>query len=286
MKELSISKSILSISSPGVSLQPGEAAAALELARKCNDFARELVVRRPHQFDFWASLPLPDVPGSLAEISYALDTLHPAGFALKTNYHGLYLGDVAFDAVFEKLNEEKATVFIHPTTPCIRHKHGNECTSVTILEQYPNPMFEFMFDTARALINLFVSGTISRCPNITFVIPHASGALPPLVQRFCWINNMMLNTDMQLSSQIVKETFKRQFYFDLAGFPFPDQIHGILRFVGPEKLLYGTDFPFTPAKGCEGLAVMMKSGLEELFPDADIREAIYSGNAKRLFLKY
>ncbi len=141
---------------------------------------------------------------------------------------------------------------------------------------------EFMFDTVRALINLFNSGTLARCPNITFVVPHAGGALPPVLQRFCTFATHILRSEVDLSARAVRETFRKQFYFDLAGLPFPDQIHGLLRMVGPERLLYGSDYPFTPAAMVAELAESMRFNLEELFKDRATREGIYSGNARRL----
>jgi predicted TIM-barrel fold metal-dependent hydrolase len=282
MRDLSITKSVISISSPGVYLTPGDHLSARKLARQCNDFAGDLVRRRPREFGFWAALPLPDVDGALAEIPYALDTLHADGVALETNHEGTYLGDPAFDAVFAELNRRKARVFIHPTSPCMKQADGHSHTTATFLPQYPNPMFEFMFDTARALINLFLSGTIARCPDITFIIPHAGGAVPPVIERFCRFSTDILDSGVDISSKTVKETFKRQFYFDLAGFPFPDQIWGLLRAVEPQKLLYGSDFPFTPARGVGALAERMRTGLEEVIPDEAVMREIYTGNAKTL----
>ena len=257
------------------------------LARKCNEYTAELVRRRPEQFGFWASLPLPDVAATLEEIPYALNTLHANGVILETNHHGVYLGDPSLDAVFDELNRTKTTVFIHPTSPCTR----NDCTTdsggpshsrVNFLPQFPNPMIEFMFDTTRALVNLFMSGTIARCPHITFVIPHAGGAVPPVIQRFCGFATLTGSADVGVSLEIVKETFKRQFYFDLAGFPFPDQIHGILRAVGPEKLLYGSDYPFTPHFLVKSMAEWTTTGLEDIFIDEATRRAILVGNARKL----
>jgi hypothetical protein len=142
-------------------------------------------------------------------------------------------------------------------------------------------MFEFMFDTARAIINLFLSGTIARCPDITFVIPHARGALPPVIQRFCSFATDILQSDSYQFPGCAGN-FQGQFYFDLAGFPFPDQIRGLLSFVEPGRLLYWNDFPFTPARGVGLLAEKMKVGVEETFPDEALRKAVYTGNAKRL----
>lgn len=282
MADLSITRSILSISSPGVYLKAGDYNSSQKLARQSNEFAGDLVRRRPKEFGFWASLPLPDVASTLEEISFALDTLKADGIALETNYYGTYLGDSAFDEVFEELNRRKATVFIHPTTPCMKHQDGGNHTAITVLPQYPNPMFEFMFDTARAIINLFLCGTISRCPDIKFVIPHAGGAITPVIQRFCGFSTSILDSDVEVSTRIVKETFARQFYFDLAGFPFPDQILGLLRYVEPSRLLYGSDYPFTPVAGVKALAESMSTGLEEVFPDETVRRGIYTGNAQEL----
>jgi predicted TIM-barrel fold metal-dependent hydrolase len=286
MRDTSISKSVLSISSPGVHLIPDNKKYNNNLARQCNDFASDLVRRHPEKLSFWASLPLPDVEGSLTEINRSINDLHPVGFAIETNHAGTYLGDPSLDAVFNELNRIKAIVFIHPTTPCCKHtgdNHNQEPTAITFLPNFPNPIFEFMFDTARALINLFSSGTIARCPNITFVIPHAGGAFPPLLQRFSSISAALTRSELDMSSKTMKETFKKQFYFDLAGFPFPDQIHGLLRIVGPDRLLYGTDYPFTPARSVKILAADMRGALEETFEDEAVREGIYSGNARKLW---
>ena len=105
MQDNSITKSILSISSPGVHLVPGDKDINCKLARQCNDFANDLVRRKPKKFGFWAALPLPDVESTLAEISYVLDNLQAVGFALETNHHGTYLGDPSLDVLFNELNK-------------------------------------------------------------------------------------------------------------------------------------------------------------------------------------
>ncbi|KAI4134264.1 MAG: hypothetical protein LQ347_001670 [Umbilicaria vellea] len=283
MQQLSITKSIISITSPGTHLTPNDNASGRALTRACNTYAASLASRRPAQFGFWATLPLPDVGGSLDEIAHALDELHADGIALETNHHGHYLGDAAFDAVFAELERRHATVFIHPTGPCIAHATGPQ--RAVPLPQYPNPMFEFFFDTARAVVNLFLSGTIARCPNVTFVLSHGAGALPPIIERFTSFATSILGLELEINSDLVKETMRRQFYLDLAGFVFPDQIHGVLRVVGPDRLLYGSDYPYTPAKGVEMLVRKMERGLEEVFPDEETRRAVLVGNAQKLLAR-
>ncbi|KAH8700875.1 hypothetical protein BGW36DRAFT_137676 [Talaromyces proteolyticus] len=288
MDKLNISKSILSISTPGTYLTDGDHEAARKLSRQCNEYTSGLSRQHPTRFGFWASLPLPDVEGSLTEIHYALDTLHANGVTVETNHHGVYLGDSRLNPIFDELNRRCATVFIHPTTPCLRLQSNNTNSETStpattaLSNHYPNPIFEFLFDTARAVINLFTSGTISRCPNITFIIPHAGGALPPLIERFTGFGPL-IGADQSLTSTVVKEAFARQFYFDLAGFPFPDQIFGLLRYVGTERLLYGSDYPFTPEVLVVQLAEEMEKGMvDEVKWDEEVRRVVLKGNAVRL----
>lgn len=285
MQELNISKSIISISSPGTYLTRSDDATAQadarKLTRQCNDYAAELSSQHPSSIGFWASLPLPDVRGALKEIQYIFDTLRADGVTLETNHHGIYLGDPSLGSVFDELNRRHAKVFIHPTTPCIRSSNGS--TSAAPLSQFPSPMFEFMFDTARAVMNLFLSGTVARCPNITFIIPHAGATIPPIIERFTSFASIV-GGDMNLTSQVVKDAFTTQFYFDLAGFPFPDQIWGLLRHVGVEKLLYGSDYPFTPDSVVKRLAGIMTVEMEKIWSE-DERRAVRFGNARRLLEK-
>jgi 6-methylsalicylate decarboxylase len=283
MQKLNITKSILSISSPGTHLIPGDHKAARELTRSCNDYMYDLVSQHPSKLGFWASVPLPDVEGSLKEIAHAFDNLNAHGIALETNHHGVYLGDPRFASIFGELDKRHAKVFIHPTTPCVlrgNHDH-TETVAATPLTQFPNPIFEFLFDTARALINLFVSGTVARCPNITFIIPHAGGAVLPLIERFTSFGRI-IGADQSLTSQALKDTFARQFYFDLAGFPFPDQIKELLLYVKTDRLLYGSDYPFTPEMAVLGLANVMAKEMKAIWEDEREREMILSGNARRL----
>ena len=280
MKTCNISKSILSITSPGTHLVPGDDELARKVSRDCNKFAADLVKRRPEQFGFWASLPLPDVKGSLDELSFALDELGAEGVCVETNHHGRYLGHPSFDPVFAELNRRKTIIFVHPTCPCMVTETG--CQKIVPLPQYPIPMFEFMFDTARAVINLFLSGTVFRYPNITYIIPHAGGALPPIIQRFSIIPGLLGLDVEEVNPESVKAALKRQFYFDLAGFPFPDQIHGLLPYISTSQLLYGSDYPYTPLKGVVTLVHQMDDALPGVFPKEEDREAIYVLNARRL----
>ena len=275
MDELGVSKSIVSITSPGTYLKPGDDELARRVTRETNEEMQQICAKHPSRFGFFASLPLPDVQGSIAEIDYALDHLGASGFALMTNACGIYLGDKDLDAVFRKLNERKAIVFMHPTTCCL-----SGSSAAKPLNQYPSPMLEFFFDTTRAVTNLLLSGTVERNPNITFLVSHCGATLPPLVER---LTNFaaIIGAPSSLTSDQVKELFKTRFYFDLAGFPFPDLIHGYLRISNESRLLYGSDYPYTPGPMIKKQGKTRDDNLKHMFDEETVK-AIYAGHAREL----
>jgi predicted TIM-barrel fold metal-dependent hydrolase len=233
-----IATSMLSISSPGVHW--GNDGAARNMARLCNETAAQ--ARRDHaaRFGSFASLPLPDVAGALAEVEYALDTLNADGIGMMTNYRGMYLGDPAFAPVFDELNRRGAIVFIHPTSPPCHE---------AISMGYSRPMIEFPFDTTRTVVNLVYSGTIDRCPNIRFILPHAGGTLPFLVTRIAGGGGAR--------PQAVKEPFDaylRRLYYDTAGAPTAHHFASLLQLVDIRQVLYGSDWAWAPEPGVAGQA--------------------------------
>jgi len=289
MDKLNIEKSIISISTPGVHLKPGLDEHAADLARKVNSFAANLKKRHPTRFGYFATLPLPAVAASLKEIetSYAEGC---DGVCVETNHHGIYLGDERFNEVFADLDKRKAKVFIHPTTPCFcpTGTLGAGTTDIykvnPLKERMPAPVLEFFFDTARCVANLFLSGTISRYPNITYFVCHMGGAMPPTLSRFLGFGNIVSGYDVEKwTEDEALKVLKERFYFDMAGWSFPIQWKGLVDSVGIDfgQLLYGSDFPFTPAKAVENFVQVMDKGTEG-WKEEDIEKAYY-GNAARLF---
>ncbi|CAK1363619.1 hypothetical protein CB0940_04353 [Cercospora beticola] len=288
MDKLNISKSILSISSPGCHILPGDDDLARSLTRDCNKYASDLKKQYPTRFGYFAALPLPDVEGSLEEIPKAISE-GCDGFVFMTNTHGIYLGDSELDPIFDELNRRKALLFIHPTTPqcpCSPEAiaAGEKPVKATpFAEKFPTPMLDFFFDTARVVSNLFMSGTIKRCPYLRIILPHLGGASPPLLSRWTGFGRLVPGPWQAMEESDVVEAYKTQIWFDMAGFAFPSQIRSLLYGVGVphSRLMYGSDFPFTRADGVELLLGQMDSGVKELFNEEEVKD-LYHRNAEKL----
>ena len=287
MDKLGIKKSILSISSPGTHLVPGDNKLAARVARENNQYAADLKKRMPDRFGYFAALPIPDVETCLQEIDTASKE-GCDGFVMLTNGHGVYPGDSLLDPIFDELNRRQTIIFFHPTTPrcpCspeARAAGEQPVKAAPLASKYPNPMLEFLFDTARIFANLFMSGTIKRCPNVQFFFAHCGGSMPPLLSRFTGFSTLVPGPWTGVTEEEVREAFKKQIWFDTAGFPFPGQIKGLMDAgVRPDRLFYGSDYPFTQAKGVEILLGKMDQGTSDTF-SVDQVEGVYHGNAERL----
>ncbi|GAB3384521.1 amidohydrolase family protein [Amycolatopsis echigonensis] len=233
MDRWGVATSLLSISSPGVHF--GDDAAARTLARHVNDTGADIRRAHPGRFGHFASLPLPDVDGALAELAYALDELGADGVAVETNAGGRYLGDPAFDPLWTELAHRGTPVFVHPTSP----PHA----AATALGR-PRPMLEFLYDTGRAVSDLVLSGTLSRHPGIPWIFTHGGGVLPLVAERLELFRTGFAGGDASgptVPGQI------RDLWFDIAGTPFPHQVPAFERAFGTERLLYGSDYCWTPS---------------------------------------
>lgn len=230
-----IARSYLSISSPGVHF--GDDAAARDLAREVNEYGAALRRDYPGRFGHFASLPLPDVQGAIEAAAYALDELGADGVAVETNAHGVYLGDPSLDPVWAELDRRGALVFVHPTTPVAGERAALG---------RPRPMLEFLFDTARAGSDLVFGGVLLRFSNIRWVLTHTAGVLPLLVDRMDTFRPLLM--PQYADDPTVREQLATV-WFDMAGTPFPRAVPAFDAAFGTDRLVYGSDYCWTPLAG-------------------------------------
>jgi aminocarboxymuconate-semialdehyde decarboxylase len=239
------------------------------LARRCNEFAAELVHTRPDRFASFACLPLPDIDASLEELSHAVDVLKLDGLVLFTNSRGVYLGDATLEPVFEELERRKSVVFVHPnpSPDAAAHSLG-----------LPDNLIDFPTDTNRAVAQMHYTNRFARTPNVKYIFSHAGGSLPYLAARFAIIDEMGFIPGGEQRGTAA-DMFRRM-YWDTA-LSASDPVLSMLRDVaGIDQILFGTDFPYLR----RDLAVKAK---ERILESSELnhleKHAVLGGNAARLF---
>ena len=256
------------LSAPVPHIYAGDAEKAEKASRQINEETAEIVRQHPDRFAFAGLVPLPDIEGTLRETTYALDELGAAGLKVATNMGGIYLGDPLFDPVMEEWNRRKALVIIHP---CRARKRPENVITGTVAAIY-----EYPADTTRAVLNMIANRIMTRFPDIRWVVPHCGSFLPYMLQRFAGVSGILASMGMMETVE-VKAEFEKM-YFDIAGDPEPVQLPMLRMAAADERIVYGSDFPHSPAK----VILAKKKHFDENREYDGIREKIYSGNAAML----
>jgi predicted TIM-barrel fold metal-dependent hydrolase len=256
---------MLSMSTPAISVLGGKPEQWRKLARACNEYAASLLRDFPGRFGNFAAMPLPDVEGSLAEATYALDVLKADGIGILTSYGTTYPGDPAFRPLFAELNRRKAVVFVHPTSP--------QCCA-TILPGIAASLDEFMFDITRAITSMLFGGTFAMFPDIRFIFTHAGGTMTPISARINAFGARHHEYDAANPHGVYPEL--KKLHYDIANSTNPSAMAALMNLVPATQILFGSDTPYVPI-------VATATGFDKMTLPDDVRVAINRGNALQLF---
>jgi predicted TIM-barrel fold metal-dependent hydrolase len=263
-----VATSMMSTSEPGVYF--GDAAAARALARECNDYFARLVADHRTRFGMFATLPLPDVDGSLKEIAYAFDTLKADGVTFMSSYPypgkyqgNKYLGDPLFTPVMEELNRRKAVAYTHPfrADPMYNLLPERRAMGITLAT-----------DTTLTIASVLDNNIATRFPDIRFIWSHGGGTMPYLAGRF----NLGTGPDGKPNARLAAV---QSFYYDTAQAFNSFTLAGFTRMIPNPHIMFGSDY-----LGNAGSAGNVVRGLESFdgFTPQQLR-AVERDNALALF---
>ena len=203
-----------------------------------NDYAAKMRDSEPSKYGFFANLPcILEKDATLAELAYAMDVLKADGVCVFTRYGSghQYLGDAAFQYVWEELDRRSAVVFVHPTHPL---------DTALVSPLLPQPVLDYAFETTKAALDLIISKTVRKFKNLKIILAHAGGTLPYLVERPMSIIPHMPSEVEYVTQDMIDDA--REFYFDTALSGGRNALLILERFAKPGHVLYGSDFPYAP----------------------------------------
>lgn len=260
MKATRTRTAILSVSTPGV--EPAEGREAASMARRLNEYCHQLTLDHPGRFGYFATLTLPDVDRAIAEMDHAYDELDADGVILLANCKGTYLGDPSFEPLMKALDDRSAVVLVHP--------QALPGGSVPGLPAYTA---DFLLDTTRAALNLSRNGVLDCYPRIRFILSHGGGMIP-------WAAPRLSPSASPTGDPLDGLRRLRRFHLDTALTPSPLSMPALLRFARRSHVLFGSDFPYAPARASVAFATMLTA-----YPTTR-HHAIDRGNAEKLFPRF
>lgn len=258
---------ILSISTPHI--HRGDDEVSARLARTINDELAAICHRHPDRLGFATTLPMPAVVASIEEARRGFDELGALGVKLPSNGNGIYLGDPVLEPLMAFLDERSAVATIHPSLP--------SAVPQGIFTAGPAPLFEYVADTTRAVLNLLAHGVIDRYPHIRWIVPHAGSFVPTIAHRLTGISRVLVPAGMMEPVNVMDNL--KSLYWDLAGDARPVMLEGLMHIADPTHLLYGSDTPYTPTP----ITLANKEGLAGDPLVASIAQDVFHDSAARLY---
>ena len=270
MDEVGVDISIMSLSTP----HPfwGDVQESRNLCHTINTQIAAEVKKYPNRFKFMAALPIPDAEGSIEETKYAMDELGAVGVKIPSNAQGIYLRNKMLEPLYEELNKRQAVVIIHPSRPPF--------LSEGVFTSGPMPIFEYLVDESRTVIDILTAGVLDRYPDIKFILPHNGAFMPTVIDRLARISKHLVETGfMEKEADIYGGMSK--FYIDISGDVLPRNFDNLITMAAPEKILFGLDYPHTKRATLVKNAPVIKDFLMKKYPEH--AEKILGGNAIKLF---
>ncbi|MGI0090725.1 MAG: amidohydrolase family protein [Nitrososphaerales archaeon] len=265
MKKYAVDMQVLSLNTSafkGLSVKDAE-----DICKMTNDSIAEFCNKRPDKFVGLAALSLLDVEKAVQELKRAIEDLGFRGAVLATNESGKGLDSKEYYPIYERACKYDIPIFLHPT------RWG----SYPLVDDKMMMIFGWPFDTTQAVWRLIFGGVLDKFPSLKIVTHHLGGMLPYFNGR---IEHYTSFPNPSCKRQSISE-YWGQIYSDTA---IDGQFAAFMcgySFFGPERIVYGTDYPFGPEQGESYIRENLAGVRAMLIPDEEKRR-ILGDNCRRL----
>lgn len=260
MDEAGIATTLLSCNDPGPEWFGDDGPA---VSRLIHDSIADVVSRHPGRFYGLCVLPVQDEKAASDELDRSLK-LGFKGILLYTNLAGKWCDEMEFHWLFARAEELGIPILLHPAKPTMTEEvKGYELTST----------LGNMFENTIALARIIASGLLDTHPRLKLVCPHLGGTLPYISGRMDHQVAELKRSNQKLSRRPTE--YLRDIYFDIVS-PLPEAMRFALDFCGADKLLFASDHPWVMPR-------YIIDPFSSLKLEPAVEEAIFSGNARRLF---
>ncbi|OGP64981.1 MAG: hypothetical protein A2169_05670, partial [Deltaproteobacteria bacterium RBG_13_47_9] len=244
---------------------------AAEICRRSNTDNYALCKAYPNRFVNICIISLLDMKSAMKELDRSIHELDCRGVTISANQNGRGLDSPEYFPFYEKVVEHDLPVLIHPT-------HWESYPLVDMDKGWRMMhLFGWPFDTTQAVWRLIFGGVIDRFSSIKIVMHHLGAMIPYFSRRI-----------EQNFNKFLKDKLPRhisEYWGNIYGDTATDGTVAAYpcgyAFFGPDRMMYGSDYPF----GAEAGEDFIRSNLESLksmdIPSTD-KEKILGENAKKL----
>jgi aminocarboxymuconate-semialdehyde decarboxylase len=243
--------------------QPADVGAYL--ASAINDQLLDAVGRHPDRLVGLVTLPLQDAAAAVRELERVSSNPAVRGVILGSSIGGMQLDDPSLWPFYEAAADLGSAIFIHPAS-------SDLAGADRMQEYFLHNLIGNPTNTTLAAARLIFGGVLTRYPDLRVCLAHAGGYLPWALGRLT--RGHETHAEARVNTDEPPEEQARRLYVDTIAHS-PRSLEYVVGLFGRDRLVCGSDFPF--GIGDED----PRADVEALALDADLRHAVFRGNALR-----
>lgn len=271
MDEQGVDVQVLSLTTPGLhNLAPDT---ARNMAQRVNDLIAQTCARHPDRFQGFAALPTPDPDAAPHELERAVRELGLKGALVCGRTRERHLDHPALRPMLARAAELQVPIFIHPQTPLAAVREANysgigETADLALAALG----LGWHYEAGLQWVRLAAAGVFDELPDLQIILGHWGEVVLFYLERMSPVFERTLN---------LRRTFtdyaRDNLYVTGSGMWSETYLRRCLDIVGPERLLFSTDFPYQYKPGGAP-----RRFVEEVSFDDAARAGFAHGNWERL----
>lgn len=239
MDRLGIDLQVLSLTAPGLTMQP-DRQVAVDDARTANDFLAGVVARHPGRFAGFAALPLQDVGAAVEELRRCVEDLGFVGVLVNDHTLGHYLDEPQYEPLWARLEDLGAPLYLHPNV-AFDQWH--------VLDGRPELMgatWAWQAATGGHVMRLIFSRVFDRHPRMQIIVGHMGEFLPFQLSR---IDSCTTHMDLEVPlGNPPSQYFGRNILITTSGVFSHSALLAAIDAVGIDAVMWATDYPYGSAE--------------------------------------
>ncbi|AXV81654.1 amidohydrolase family protein [Ralstonia solanacearum] len=236
MDETGVDVQVLSLTTPGLNSLGHH---GIDLARHVNDLLAEIVATNPSRFQAMAVLPFADGDAAAYELRRCAQELGCKGAILYGRVGEKNLDHSMFEPTFACAAELDIPLLIHPQVPqtSVRDTYyaGFSAPIDLALSTFG---LGWHYEAGIQFVRIVLAGVFDRYPNLQVILGHWGELVIFYLERLA-----MLDRISGLKRPFV-DYVRNNLYLTASGMFSPTYLARSIEAVGPERILFSTDYPY------------------------------------------
>ncbi len=270
MDESGVDVQVLSVTTPALhNLEPEE---SVRLAQRTNDMVAATVAKYPTRFQGFATLPTAAPKEAALELERGVTRLGLVGTMLCGRTREKNLDHPDFLPMFETAARLGVPIFLHPQIP---QRAVREVYYSGFNDQIDTAFATFglgwHYEAGIQFVRLVLAGVFDKHPDLQIVLGHWGEVVLFYLERLASLARV---AHLQKS---VADYIRQNLYVTPSGMWSHSYLQRTLELVGPERILFSTDYPYQYRPGKPG-----RSFIEDAALAPEQKELFAYGNWDRL----